>query len=218
MRPGEISLAHNGILFLDELTEFDRKVLEMLREPLEAGRVTISRAARQADYPAQFQLVAAMNPSPCGHWGDPDAESRSTPEQVRRYLSKLSGPFLDRFDLTIEVPKLPKGTLSASVQEESSATVRARVVAARQRAYQRQRGANAQLSGKQLAQHCQLEPACQHFLEQAVEKLKLSARAYHRILRVARTIADLADCASISNAHIAEAIGYRAFDRFMQQL
>lgn len=215
-RPGEISLAHEGILFLDELTEFDRKVLEVLREPLESGKVTISRAARQADFPARFQLVAALNPSPCGHFGT--AQMRSSPEQIRRYLSKLSGPFLDRFDLTVEVPRLPPGILSQGEHGEDSATVRQRVCAARQRAEQRQGGTNANLQGRALQRHCPLASDDMQFLEQAVERLGLSARAHHRLLRVARTIADLAHSPNVERPHLAEALGYRGFDRLLARL
>lgn len=215
-RPGEISLAHEGILFLDELTEFDRKVLEVLREPLESGKVTISRAARQADFPANFQLVAALNPSPCGHFGT--SQMRSSPEQVRRYLGKLSGPFLDRFDLTVEVPRLPSGTLSQSADGEDSATVRERVCRARALAEARQGCANARLQGRQLVRHCPLSVADQDFLETAVERLGLSARAHHRLIRVARTLADLAGCNQIDRGHLAEALGYRSFDRLLARL
>ncbi|MBQ1783991.1 MAG: YifB family Mg chelatase-like AAA ATPase [Gammaproteobacteria bacterium] len=215
-KPGEISLAHEGILFLDELTEFDRKVLEVLREPLESGKVTISRAARQAEFPARFQLVAALNPSPCGHFGT--AQMRSSPEQIRRYLGKLSGPFLDRFDLTVEVPRLPPGVLTTGEGGEDSATVRQRVVAARQRAEQRQGHSNAALHGRALQRHCQLQTADSLFLEHAVERMGLSARAHHRLLRVARTIADLAASAEIQRHHLAEALGYRGFDRLLARL
>lgn len=215
-RPGEISLAHQGVLFLDELTEFDRKVLEMLREPLESGHVTISRAARQADFPARFQLVAALNPSPCGHFGT--SQMRSSPEQIRRYLGKLSGPFLDRFDLTVEVPRLPPGALSDASAGEDSAVVRQRVIAARGHALHRQGAANAALAGRSLMRHCQLPRADAEFLDTAVEKLGLSARAHHRLLKVARTIADLADSPAIERPHLTEALGYRGFDRLLARL
>jgi magnesium chelatase family protein len=218
-KPGEISLAHHGVLFLDELTEYDRRVLEMLREPLETGHVTISRAARQAEFPARFQLIAAMNPSPCGTWGDPHAQSRSTPEQVRRYLSKLSGPFIDRFDLTIDVPKItPEQLADTETKQIDTATMAAQVASAHQRAINRQGVANAQLGGKQLDQHCRLSSENNRFLGIAIEKLGLSARAYHRVLRVARTIADLENASNIDNRHLSEALGYRAFDRLLAKL
>ena len=213
-RPGEISLAHRGVLFLDELPEFDRKVLEVLREPLESGHITISRAARQARFPAHFQLVAAMNPCPCGYHGHASGRCHCTPEQIQRYRGKLSGPLLDRIDLHIEVPPLPKGTLHQTDQAgESSSQVRVRVERTRQQQLQRAGKANAQLNNQEVREFCQLNPASQQLLEQATDKLGLSARAHQRILKVARTIADMADSACIELPHLSEAISYRKLDR-----
>ncbi len=213
-RPGEISLAHNGVLFLDELPEFDRKVLEVLREPLESGHITISRAARQAQFPARFQLVAAMNPCPCGYLGHPSGRCRCTSEQVARYRARISGPLLDRIDLHIEVPPLPRGTLQDEQQQgESSAAVQARVIVCRERQLQRSGKANAQLSNREIKRDCRLKKADALLLEQATERLGLSARAHHRILKVARTIADLAGSEQIEQAHLTEAISYRKLDR-----
>jgi magnesium chelatase family protein len=210
-RPGEISLAHQGVLFLDELPEFDRRVLEALREPLESGRIHISRAARQAEFPAQFQLVAAMNPCPCGYLGDAKGRCRCTPDQVLRYRNKLSGPLLDRIDLQIEVPALAAETLQQAADGESSATVRGRVTLARERQLARQGKANARLTTKEIDHCCQPEPAAAALLKTAVARLNLSARAYHRVLKVARTIADLADSDAIQAQHVAEAVQYRRF-------
>lgn len=210
-RPGEISLAHRGVLFLDELPEFDRRVLEALREPMESGRIHISRAARQAEFPAQFQLVAAMNPCPCGYHGDSGGRCRCTPDQVQRYRNKLSGPLLDRIDLQIEVPKLAADALQLAPDGESSQVVRQRVSAARERQQARQGKANARLSTKEIDRHCQTDDAGAALLKQAVTRLNLSARAYHRVLKVARTIADLANSEAIQTQHIAEAVQYRRF-------
>lgn len=210
-RPGEISLAHEGILFLDELPEFDRKVLETLREPLETGRVHIARAARQAEFPAEFQLVAAMNPCPCGFHGHGQRPCRCTPDQIARYRGKLSGPFIDRLDLIIDVPALPADALAGQADGESSATIRARVAAAAARQRQRQSKANARLATREIEALCTPDAAGQQLLQQASTRLGLSARAWHRILKVARTIADLADAESVGAPHVAEAIQYRRF-------
>lgn len=212
-RPGEISLAHNGVLFLDELPEFSRAVLEVLREPLESGHITISRAARQADFPARFQLIAAMNPCPCGYLGHHNGKCHCTPDQVSRYRARISGPLLDRIDLQIEVPALPESELTAAASGESSERIRARVEGARQIQWHRQGKANALLSTGEIDQHCAVDQAAGTLLKQAISRLDLSARAYHRILKVARTIADLAGEAQILYLHIAEAVQYRRFDK-----
>ncbi len=212
-RPGEISLAHHGVLFLDELPEFDRRVLEVLREPLESGRILISRAARQAEFPARFQLVAAMNPCPCGYAGDTSGRCRCSPDHILRYRSRISGPLLDRIDLHVEVPRLPHSDLRGGAPVESSASVRERVMAARRRQLTRVGKPNALLASREIELHCALSQGGQDLLERAVERLGLSARGYHRILRVARTIADLAAADTIADTHLAEAIGYRRLDR-----
>ncbi len=212
-RPGEISLAHHGVLFLDELPEFSRSVLEVLREPLESGRITISRAARQADFPARFQLIAAMNPCPCGYLGHPNNQCRCTPDQVLRYRTRISGPLLDRIDLHIEVPALREDELTSAVSGETSATIRERVQAARLRQHRRQGKANAQLGTQEIEAHCTPDEAGTALLKQAINRLNLSARAYHRILKVARTISDLAGNDGVHSQHIAEAIQYRRNDR-----
>jgi magnesium chelatase family protein len=214
-RPGEISLAHNGTLFLDELPEFDRKVLEVLREPLETGHITISRASRQADFPARFQLIAAMNPCPCGYLGDASGRCHCTSEQVARYRARVSGPLLDRIDMHLEVPRVSHEVLrKGSPQgEESSAIIRARVIAARNLALSRSGKANAALTAKEVKQLCVLSEQSHQLLEQAMEKFGLSNRAYHRILKLARTIADLADSEQIQITHLSEAISYRKLDR-----
>ncbi len=208
-RPGEISLAHHGVLFLDELPEYPRPALEALREPLETGRVTISRAARQAEFPARFQLIAAMNPCPCGHQGSPLQACRCSPDEAARYQSRLSGPLLDRIDLQVEVPAVPLATLAQAPDGESSATVAARVAAARERALQRQGVLNHALAGEALERHAALDAAGSAFLESAAQRLGWSARGYHRVLRVARSIADLTGSASITLPQLAEAIQYR---------
>lgn len=208
-RPGEISLSHNGVLFLDELPEFDRKVLEVLREPLENRRIVISRAARQAEFPAAFQLVAAMNPCPCGYRGHPSGRCRCTPDQVSRYAGKLSGPFLDRIDLIIEVPAVSQSELSAPAAGEDSARVRERVGRAHALQHARQGRDNARLGSRELDAVAKLDGEGQQLLNLAMQRLDLSARAYHRILRVARTIADLAGSELIAAGHLAEAIQYR---------
>ncbi len=212
-RPGEISMAMHGVLFLDELPEFERKVLEVLREPLESGRITVSRAARQADFPAQFQLVAAMNPCPCGYLGHYNGRCRCTPDQVARYRSRISGPLLDRIDLQIEVPALAEDDLTRKAGGESSATVRSRVAAARETALARQNKPNSRLATREIEQHCAPDAQGETLLKQAVVRLGLSARAYHRILKVARTIADLAGADAVAGAHVAEGIQYRRLDR-----
>jgi magnesium chelatase family protein len=208
-RPGEISLAHRGVLFLDELPEFDRRVLEVLREPLESGRVSISRATRKADFPARFQLVAAMNPCPCGFLGHFSGKCRCTPDQVARYRGKLSGPLLDRIDLHIEVPAVPEEELMKQGVGESTAAVRERVAAARARQHDRQGKPNAELGAKEVDRICRTDAAGETLLKQAIARFGLSARAYHRILKLARTIADLAKVDALHASHVAEAIGYR---------
>lgn len=213
-RPGEISLANNGVMFLDELPEFDRKVLEVLREPLESGRITISRAARQAEFPSRFQLIAAMNPCPCGYLGHNNGRCHCTAEQIQRYRNRISGPLLDRIDMHIEVPNVSIHVMQqADTTTENSATIQQRVIKARQRQLDRNDRPNCQLNNKQIEQQCKLKEADQQLLERAIEQLGLSARAYHRILKVARTIADLAGEENILTSHITEAIGYRRLDR-----
>lgn len=208
-KPGEISLAHNGVLFLDELPEFSRRALEGLREPLETGKVALSRAAARVEYPARFQLIAAMNPCPCGFYGDSDGRCRCAPEQVARYRGRLSGPLLDRIDMLLEVPRLPPSLLRESSGGESTATVQARVVVARERQLARSGCANARLAVKQLEQVCPLGSKEAALLDAAVEQLRLSGRAYHRILRLARTIADLGQSDVLRAADLLEAIAYR---------
>ena len=214
-RPGEVTLAHHGLLFLDELPEFDRSVLEVLREPLESGQITVSRAARQADFPARFQLVAAMNPCPCGYLGDASGKCACTPDQVLRSRAKISGPLLDRIDVQLTVPRVERAALTAETAppSETSATVRARVVACRERQLRRQGKPNARLSTPEIEQFCAPESAARALLEQAMARLHLSARGYHRVLKVARTLADLEGVATIGGAQVAEAVRYRELDR-----
>lgn len=214
-KPGEITLAHNGVLFLDELPEFERKVLDVLREPMESGEVTISRALHKQCFPARFQLIAAMNPSPTGFYND----QRSTPEQVLRYLNRLSGPFLDRIDIQIEVARLPRGTWAKSTQKnESSVKVQQRVEACRVIQLQRQGKANAHISSSELKSYCDLSVDDNELLELAVEKLGLSTRAHHKILKIARTLADMESSQDISHQHLVEALSYRAMDRLLRHL
>ncbi|SCX52088.1 YifB family Mg chelatase-like AAA ATPase [Nitrosospira sp. Nsp1] len=212
-RPGEISLAMNGVLFLDELPEFDRKVLEVLREPLESGRITISRAARQADFPARFQLIAAMNPCLCGYLGHYSGKCRCTPDQIARYRGKISGPLLDRIDIQVEVPAVPQEDLMRQAQGEASKAIGERVELAYQRQIARQGKANAHLAVKDIDRYCVPDALGETLLKQAISRLNFSARAYHRVLKVARTIADLAASETIASAHIAEAVQYRKLDR-----
>lgn len=208
-RPGEISLAQHGVLFLDELPEYPRQALEALREPLETGRIQIARAARSTEFPARFQLIAAMNPCPCGQLGNPLRECRCTPDQVARYQGRLSGPLLDRLDLLVEVPVLPPSQLAAQAGGESSASVAARVAQARAFALQRQGCTNARLGPRQIDAHAVAEAAALALLQQAATRLGWSSRGYHRVLKVARTIADLAASPTISSTHMAEALQLR---------
>ena len=213
-RPGEVSLAHNGVLFLDELAEWSRQALETLRQPMESGRVIVSRAARQSEFPASFQLIAAMNPCPCGWAGDPSGRCGCSAESVARYRAKLSGPLLDRIDLQLAVPRLPPSQLRPDQPPgESTAVVRARVLAARARQSERAALPNARLDQAGTDRDCVLQPRDRRLLERAIDQLQLSARALHRIQRVARTLADLAGEDAIGTEHVAEAIGYRLLDR-----
>lgn len=211
-------MAHNGVLFLDELPEFERKVLDALRQPLESGEIIISRANAKVQFPARFQLIAAMNPSPTGHYQG--THNRTSPQQVIRYLNRLSGPFLDRFDLSIEVPLLPQGALQNKTEHRGETTeqVRKRVLLARDLQFARRGKINSQLTTREIEQDCQLSSQDAAFLESALLKLGLSVRAYHRILKVSRTIADLANEPTIQQPHLAEALGYRAMDRLLQRL
>jgi magnesium chelatase family protein len=212
-RPGEVSLAHHGVLFLDEMPEFNRSVLEVLRQPIEEGVVTIARAARTARFPARFVLVGAMNPCPCGFAGDPQRECRCTPQQIARYASRLSGPLRDRMDLTVEVPALPPDVLGGAHGGESSAAVRSRVIAARKRQQDRYKeggpATNAELTPSLMARHCRLDGRGQGLLSAAIERLGLSARGYDRVRKLARTIADVAGCENIAADHVAEALQFR---------
>jgi magnesium chelatase family protein len=211
-RPGEISLAHHGVLFLDELPEFERRVLEVLREPLETGHIVISRAARQAQYPARFQLVAAMNPCPCGYLGDTTGRCHCSLDQVARYRRKLSGPLLDRIDMHVEVPRLPLTDLNGP-PGDSSDVVRQRVQRARESQQLRTGRVNNRLENTGPGSSCQLQASDLELFRQAMEKLQLSARAFHRILKLARTIADLDGAKCIERRHLTEAISYRVLDR-----
>jgi magnesium chelatase family protein len=212
-RPGEISMAMHGVLFLDELPEFDRRVLEVLREPLESGRISVSRAARQAEFPAEFQLVGAMNPCPCGFLGHYSGRCHCTPDQVLRYRRKISGPFLDRIDIQIEVPAVPPEDLARANSGEGSAIIRARAEKARELMIAREGKANSRLTTREIDQYCVPDEKGATLIKQAIGRLGLSARGYHRILKVARTIADLAGVEHVSAQHVAEAIQYRRFDR-----
>ena len=217
-QPGEISLSHNGVLFLDELPEFKRGVLEVMRQPLEDREVTISRARFTVTYPSSFMLVASMNPSPSGYFNDPDAPLTSSPMEMQRYLGKISGPLLDRIDIHIEVTPVPFEKLSEDRKGEGSVEIRKRVTAARELQTQRFEGLdnvhyNAQMNTKQIREYCKLDDASKALLKTAMERLNLSARAYDRILKVARTIADLEYGLEVNGNHIAEAIQYRSLDR-----
>jgi magnesium chelatase family protein len=216
-RPGEISLAHNGVLFLDELPEFERRVLDALREPIESGEIHISRTRAKITYPARFQLLAAMNPSPTGHYQG--KHNRCTPEQTLRYLSRLSGPFLDRFDLSVEIPLPPSGMLSRPAQRsESSTDIRKRVLQTQRRQYLRQDKLNARLDNHEIRKHCAIEQTDALWLEEALVNLGLSIRAWQRLLKVARTIADMQQHEKIGREHLMEALSYRAIDRLLAHL
>lgn len=213
--PGEISLAHHGVLFLDELTEFDRHVLDVLREPLETGSITISRAARQAEFPASFQLIAAMNPCPQGYSCDGRLLCQCTPEQRKRHMGRISAPLLDRIDIHIEVPRLDNSALDPNKPKgESSAIIRSRILKAYQKQLQRNGKSNAELTSNETERYCRIKKQEKQLLEQAMDKFKLSARAYHRILKLARTIADISEYEHIEAHHLTEAITYRCLDRF----
>jgi len=218
-KPGEVSLAHNGVLFLDELPEFRRNVLEVMRQPLEDGNITVSRAMGSINYPASFMLVAAMNPCVCGFLTDPQKECTCTPLQIQRYRSKISGPLLDRIDIQVEVPGLRYQELASKDAGESSDVIRKRVNIARsiqqQRFHKTKIHANAQMGAKDIKRYCAVKEDAERLLETAINKLGLSARAYSRVLKVGRTIADLAGAENIEASHIAEAIQYRSLDRQM---
>ncbi|WGG49778.1 YifB family Mg chelatase-like AAA ATPase [Rugamonas sp. DEMB1] len=208
-RPGEISLAHCGVLFLDELAEFDRRVLDVLREPMESGRIVISRAARQAEFPARFQLIAAMNPCPCGYLGHASGQCRCSPDTILRYQGRISGPLLDRIDIQLEMAEVEPETLAAPADGDSSAVIAARVEQARLRQLQRQQKSNQQLLPRDIDRHCKPDRAGEYLLRSTMQQFQWSARAYHRVLRVARSVADLAGARTINQAHVGEAIQYR---------
>ena len=216
-RPGEVSLAHNGVLFLDELSEYKKHVLEVLRQPLEDLKVTISRAASTITYPSSFMLVAAMNPCPCGYFSDPKHDCRCTFHQIHRYRSKISGPLLDRIDIHVEVPAVPYHALKGIGNSESSARIRTRVAAARaiqSRRFKRTKiYCNAQMNSRQIKRYCLIDEASHRLLETAIDKLGLSARAHNRILKIGRTIADIEDRPELLERHVAEAVQYRNLDR-----
>jgi len=218
-RPGEVSLAHQGVLFLDELPEFDRSVLEVLRQPLEDQRVTISRASMSLTFPASFMLAAAMNPCPCGFWNDPTRECRCSPLQIQRYVGRISGPLLDRIDIHIDVPAVKFRELAGedAPETDSSEKIRQRVITARDRQLNRFSGekifANAAMTPRMIRKHCRIDSKSEQLLEQAMIRQGLSARAYDRILKVSRTIADLEGCEAIGSTHVSEAVGYRSLDR-----
>jgi magnesium chelatase family protein len=218
--PGEISLAHNGVLFLDEMPEFERRALEVLRQPLEEGCVRIARASRTAVFPSRFMLVGAMNPCPCGYLGDPQRACRCTPLQIARYAERLSGPLRDRIDLVVDVPAVPVGQLAASQPGEASLEIRARVLQARARQATRSAtsgaSVNAALEGRVLRTCCRLEPAGTRLLDTAIRRFRLSARGYDRVLKLSRTIADLAAADTVSSDHVAEALQYRLCDAMLQ--
>lgn len=208
-RPGEISLANHGVLFLDELPEFDRKVIEVLREPLESGHITISCAARQGEFPCRFQLIAAMNPCPCGYLGDTTRACRCTPDAIARYQGKISGPLMDRIDMQIQVAALTTEELMSTAPGEASALIAQRVASARERQQVRQQKANARLSVQEIDEWCRPEASAESLLRTAIDRLNWSALAYHRVLRLARTIADLSGTPTVDAAHVSEAIQYR---------
>ncbi|HET9471558.1 MAG TPA: ATP-binding protein, partial [Usitatibacter sp.] len=216
-RPGEISLAHHGVLVLDELPEFRRETLEVMRQPMEDGSVTIARAARTVTFPARFTLAAALNPCPCGYFNDPRRECICSQQQIARYLAKISGPLLDRIDLQVEVAALTTEEISSVEPGEPSAEIRTRVDTARKIQHERFRRAtircNAEMTPRHMRRACELDASSRRLLITAIDRLNLSARAHDRILKVARTIADLAGCEQIESAHVAEAVQYRALDR-----
>jgi magnesium chelatase family protein len=216
-KPGEISLAHNGVLFLDELPEFERRVLDALREPIEAGEIIISRASGKMCFPARFQLIAALNPSPSGQYAS--GQIRDNPQSILRYLSRISGPFLDRFDMSVEIPLLPMGQLSEGGDRgETTEQISERVQVTRQLMMTRSGKINAHLSNKEIDQYCALKKTDAQFLEEAIVTLGLSIRAYHRIIKVARTIADLEGDEEVNRTHLLEALGYRAMDRLLIEI